>query len=43
MTEDKFHALLAKQTPDAEKRTRADFVVDTRVVSRPRANRCVKS
>jgi dephospho-CoA kinase len=29
MTEDKFAALLAKQVPDAEKRTRADFIVDS--------------
>ncbi len=29
MTEDKFIALLAKQMPDAEKRRRADFIVDS--------------
>jgi dephospho-CoA kinase len=29
MTEEKFSALLAKQIPDAEKRRRADFIVDS--------------
>ncbi len=29
MTEEKFHAILAKQMPDEEKRKKADFIVDT--------------
>jgi dephospho-CoA kinase len=29
MTEDKLNAILARQTPDAEKRRRADFIVDS--------------
>jgi hypothetical protein len=29
MTEEKIAALLAKHTPDAEKRRRADFIVDS--------------
>ena len=31
MTEDAFNAILAKQTPDAEKRKRADFIINTRI------------
>lgn len=31
MTEDAFNAILTKQTPDAEKRKRADFVINTRI------------
>jgi dephospho-CoA kinase len=29
MSEDKFHSILARQTPDAQKRARADFLIKT--------------
>ncbi|SIO49465.1 dephospho-CoA kinase [Rhodovulum sp. ES.010] len=37
MTEAQFRAILAKQMPDAEKRRRADFVIETRTLEQTRA------
>jgi len=37
MTEDQFNAIRAKQTPDAEKRARADYVILTDTIEHARA------
>jgi dephospho-CoA kinase len=41
MTEERLRAILARQTPDAEKRPRADYVVHTRL-SRHHAQRQIR-
>ena len=43
MTREKLHVILARQTPDATKRARADYVVETEAFSPARAGlaRCL--